>query len=101
MWADFQRNNPELKQFPTEGDLEEDYIKKAEPNMPRELYIANGILGQIPILAAYHKSVNDQRDLLIRQNPKLGVIGLTRGWISSVRKDTLPGVAGAFGTPTP
>ena len=103
VWVEMQKALPELGNYATFDDFQEVLIQEAvKQGIPRELVLAMGVLDKIPYVSTYHSVTNDVRNAMVQAQPQLGAIGLKYGWIPSVRKATLPGVADTmFATPTP
>jgi len=102
VWQEFAKETG----FPTYNDYYDSIMAEAvKSGMTREMVIASNVLDNDPIVKMFTSVRADEHNAMLAQNPEMAQIGLHYGWISSIRQDTLPIVAGALmggaGTPAP
>jgi len=104
LWTAFQGSVKGLEAYPTYNDFYDSLVAQAVAGgMTREFVVASNMLDSFPIVKMFTSLRADYHDAQLAQNPEMARIGLHYGWISNIRKGTLPVVAGSLmgGTETP
>ena len=97
LWKALQGSVKGLEAYPTYNDFYDSLVAQAVAGgLTREFVIASNMLDSYPIVQMFTSLRADYHDMQLAQNPEMARVGLHYGWISNIRKGTLPVVAGTL-----